>query len=272
MLNRLKQLLAPIRYWKELPLQVLSDRPALTPAPASKIPPVVIQTWEDRLFGKSHLKEMAKFRDLNPELSFELWDRDRRESYLRERWDTHPIFDIYHRSLFGPMKADIFRYCLMADRGGFYFDISKGCTVPLSSLYGPETEALITFEPHLSHIACEAAVAPHLLHPDKLLLQWGFGFAPGHAIPLRTIENICAEYPRYQGQTFAFPKDAIRELTGPIMFTKSVRDAYARDPLPNVVQAGIDFNGHGVFALKGSKVRYMTVPAYTKAKNQPIVL
>ena len=272
MLNRLKQLLAPIRYWKELPLQVLSDRPALTPAPASKIPQVVIQTWEDRLFGKSHLKEMAKFRDLNPELSFELWDRDRRESYLRERWGTHPIFDIYHRSLFGPMKADIFRYCLMADRGGFYFDISKGCTVPLSSLYGPETEALITFEPHLSHIACEAAVAPHLLHPDKLLLQWGFGFAPGHAIPLRTIENICAEYPRYQGQTFAFPKDAIRELTGPIMFTKSVRDAYARGPLPNVVQAGIDFNGHGVFALKGSKVRYMTVPAYTKAKNQPIVL
>lgn len=56
------------------------------------------------------------------------------------------------------------------------------------------------------------------------------------------------------------------------MFTRSLHDAYAEGPLPNVVQAGIDFDGHGVFALKGSKVRYMTAPAYTKAKDQPIVL
>ena len=56
------------------------------------------------------------------------------------------------------------------------------------------------------------------------------------------------------------------------MFTKSLHDAYADGHLPNVVQAGIDFEGYGVFALKGSKVRYMTAPAYTKAKNQPIVL
>jgi mannosyltransferase OCH1-like enzyme len=271
MLNRLKQILAPIRYWNELPLRPLDDRPATVAAPASKIPPIVIQTWEDRLFGKNHLKEMAKFRDLNPELSFELWDRDQRETYLREKWGTHPIFDIYHRSLFGPMKADIFRYCLMADRGGFYFDISKGCTVPLRTLCGPETEALITFEPHISPLPCPPAVAPHLKHPDKLALQWGFGFAPGHPIPLQTIGNICAEYPRYQGKVFGFPKDAIRALTGPIMFTKSLYDAYARGPLTNVVQAGVDFEGHGIFALKGSKVRYMTAPAYTKAKDQPIV-
>lgn len=56
------------------------------------------------------------------------------------------------------------------------------------------------------------------------------------------------------------------------MFTRSVREVYASGPLTNVVQAGIDFNGRGVFALKGSKVRYMTAPAYTKAKHQPIVL
>ena len=272
MFNRLKQCLAPLRYWRELPLKELADRPATRPAPVGKIPPVVIQTWEDRRFGKNHVLEMARFRDLNPELSFELWDRGQRESYLREKWGAHPIFEIYHRSLFGPMKADIFRYCLMADRGGYYFDISKGCTVPLRSLHGPETEALITFEPHPSPVPCPPAVAPHLRHPDKLALQWGFGFAPGHPIPSRTIANICAEYPRYRGKVFAFPKDAIRELTGPIMFTRSLHDAYERGPLPNVVQAGVDFDGHGIFALKGSKVRYMTAPAYTKAKDQPIVL
>ena len=57
-----------------------------------------------------------------------------------------------------------------------------------------------------------------------------------------------------------------------MMFTRSVHDVYTSGPLTNVVQAGIDFDGHGIFALKGSKVRYMTSPAYTKAKDQPIVL
>jgi mannosyltransferase OCH1-like enzyme len=272
MIGRIKQLLAPLRYWQELPLRELADRPATAAATPSRIPPIVIQTWEDRLFGKSHLREMAKFRDLNPELSFELWDRTHREAYLRTQWGEHPIFAIYQKSLFGPMKADIFRYCLMADRGGFYFDISKGCATPLRTLYDPDTEALITFEPHASALTCPQAVEPHLRHPDKLLLQWGFGFAPGHPIPLRTIANICEAYPRYQGKGYARPKDAILEFTGPMMFTRSVHDVYTSGPLTNVVQAGIDFDGHGIFALKGSKVRYMKSPAYTKAKDQPIVL
>lgn len=271
MLGRLKQLLAPVRHWKELPLRPLADRPATTPAPAGRIPQVVIQTWEDRLFGKSHLRALEDFRALNPELSFELWDREQRERYLRENWGSHPIFEIYERALFGPMKADLFRYCLLADRGGFYFDISKGVAVPLRTLYGPTAEALITFEPHASPFACDPAAAGRLLHPDRLALQWGFGFVPGHPILRRTIANICEAYPAYKDRSFAYPKDAIRELTGPLMFTKSVHEVFAEGPQPDVVQAGIDFNGHGIFALKGSKVRYMTAPSYAKAKDCPIV-
>ena len=40
-----------------------------------KLPDEPASGGEDRLFGKSHLREMEKFRALNPELSFELWDR-----------------------------------------------------------------------------------------------------------------------------------------------------------------------------------------------------
>lgn len=271
MLRALRRILKPLRHWKELPLRELTDRPATSAAPPARIPPIVVQTWEDRRFGKTHLREMARFRELNPELSFELWDREQRLAYLRTNWGHHPIHEIYEKALFGPMKADIFRYCLMADRGGFYFDISKGCSAPLRSLYSAETEALITFEPHDSPTTCDQAAAAHLMHPGKLLLQWGFGFAPRHPIPLRTIENICAEYPRFRSRSFASPKDAIRELTGPVMFTRSVREVFAAGPLPNVVQAGIDFNGFGLFALAGSNIRYITVPSYIDARNRPIV-
>jgi mannosyltransferase OCH1-like enzyme len=271
-LHRLKQLLAPIRYWKELPLRPLGDRPATTTPLASKIPPIVFQTWEDRLFGKTHLRELATFRELNPELTFLLWDRAQRDDYMRAHWGHHPVSEIYQQAQFGPMKADLFRYCLLADRGGFYFDISKGVSVPLRRFYGTDTDALITFEPHANPAPGNPATAANLLHPDKLVLQWGLGFAPGHPIPLRTIANICEAYPTYKGRTFASPKSAILAFTGPAMFTRSVHDVLAMGPLPNMAQAGIDFDGHGIFAMKGSKVRYMTAPAYTKAKDQPIVL
>jgi hypothetical protein len=86
--------------------------------------------------------------------------------------------------------------------------------VPLRTLCGPETEALITFELTSARSPARRPSRRTSSTRSKLALQWGFGFAPGHPIPLRTIANICAEYPRYQGKVFGFPKDAaIRELT-----------------------------------------------------------
>lgn len=272
MFNRIKQFLAPLRYWRELPLRECGDRPAVENKSARKIPSVVYQTWEDKKFGKNHLQEIYRFRNLNPELDFILLDRNQREDYLHQQWRDHPIFSIYQKSLFGPMKADIFRYCLLAERGGFYFDISKGCSVPLRELYRQNTEALITFEPHENPELIQSPALKYLQHPTKLVLQWGFGFAPQHPILVKMIENICLHYPRYQGKVFASPKNAIRELTGPLMFTRTVHEVLSQGALPNLEQCGIDFNSHGIFALKGSKVRYMTAPAYTKAKDRPIVL
>jgi len=272
MIDKIKRLLAPIRYWKELPLAELKDCPAKTPKNGARIPSIVYQTWEDRFFGKSHLAEILHFRGLNPELEFVLFNREQRLEYMQQSWGSHPIFEIYNNSLFGPMKADIFRYCLLADRGGFYFDISKGLSVPLNQLYGTQSEAVITYEPHENPGKPNPLAAPRLQYPTKLALQWGFGFAPKHPILLKVIENICSAYPAYKNKIFASPKEAIRELTGPLMFTKSVHDVLAAGELSNLVQAGIDFNGYGIFALKGSRVRYMTAPAYTKAKDCKIVL
>jgi len=38
----------------------------------------------------------------------------------------------------------------------------------------------------------------------------------------------------------------------------------------DLVQAGIDFNGHGIFSLKGSEVRYATIASYAITKNSVI--
>ncbi|MBS0543622.1 MAG: hypothetical protein JSR40_07780, partial [Proteobacteria bacterium] len=63
------------RYYltNELPLQLVADREKLQ-AVEQSIPTTVYQTWEDRYFGKTHARELEKFRDINPELSFVIFD------------------------------------------------------------------------------------------------------------------------------------------------------------------------------------------------------
>ena len=39
----------------------------------------------------------------------------------------------------------------------------------------------------------------------------------------------------------------------------------------HVTQAGVDFNGQGIFEMPGSQVRYLTVPAYDHVRNAVIL-
>jgi hypothetical protein len=98
------------------------------------------------------------------------------------------------------------------------------------------------------------------------------GFAKGHPILQQMIENICHHYPLFKGVAFQNPKNAILRFTGPGMFTKTVREYFDGQEDESVAQAGVDFMGAGIFALKGSWARYSKVPSYVDSSNQPIVL
>jgi len=190
---------------------------------------------------------------------------------MRLNWKEHPIYDIYARSKFGAMKADIFRYCILFERGGYYFDISKGCTTPLRDLHSPESEALITFEPNLHDFEINDATAYLLMHQKNLVVQWGFGFVKGHSFLGAVINRIVDKSNEYEGRKFKDPKAAIWEFTGPQAFTKAIQSSATSKLFGLVEQAGIDFNGQGVFNLPGSYVRYFTKRSYTSYRDVKIL-
>ena len=131
-----KRLELACRLNDEFPLRAIGDRNGSPANPPwdSAIPPRLIQTAEQDRFGRNHHTTLLDLRERNPELSFEFWDRKRRDRYMQERWGSHPIGDLYQRAQFGVMQADLFRYCVIHDRGGFYLDINKILIVPLRSL------------------------------------------------------------------------------------------------------------------------------------------
>jgi hypothetical protein len=63
-----------IKKFFEYPLQRLDDQIEKI-QDDYLIPPIVYQTWENNLFGKTHYKQILKFRKNNHDLTFLLFDK-----------------------------------------------------------------------------------------------------------------------------------------------------------------------------------------------------
>jgi mannosyltransferase OCH1-like enzyme len=254
----------------EFPLQELADV-IVHEKDLFVIPGVCYQTWEDNRFGRTHMAEIKKFRDLNPGISWILFDNKQREDYMRTFWINHPIYQVFQRSKFGVIKADIFRYCILFERGGYYFDISKGCTTPLRDLHSPESEALIAFEQNLHDFEIDDATADLLMYPQNLIGQWSFGFAQGHPFLKNVIDLIVKNSSSFEGVLFEDPKVAVWEFTGPRAFTRAVHSSINPELFKTTTQSGIDYNRTGIFQLTGAHVRHFTRSHYWNYKNRTIL-
>lgn len=267
-----KRLELACRLNDEFPLRAIGDRDGSPANPAwdSAIPPRLIQTAEQDRFGRNHHTALLDLRDRNPELSFEFWDRQRRDRYMQERWGSHPIGDIYQRAQFGVMQADLFRYCVIHDRGGFYLDINKTLIVPLRSLLHQGCEGLISFESTWCPLPPPPAAASRLQHPDRLVVQWCFGFRAGHPLLTRMLEAICSHADSYAGQRFHQPSEAIRSFTGPGLFTQCVQHHLQAGSDQGLMQAGIDFQDSLRYP-HGAKIMQLATPHYKHCRDRVIL-
>ena len=255
----------------EYPLQSIGQQQRLISFRNQLIPSIVYRVWVDDLFGRTHASELLNFRLLNPGLEFRLFTHVDADHYMQEVWHDHPVCGIYGHSHFRPLMADIFRYCILFERGGYYFDISKGCSLPLYNLHQPFDRRMLSYETSFCSVMPELATASCFQYPNRYVIQWGFGFAPKDPILERVINLICAYYPFFKGKTFEDPKSAILAFTGPGMFTKAVREIVQEEGKLEGAQAGVNFNGHGIPWMPGSEVRYHLSPPYVLARNAVIV-
>jgi len=254
----------------EFPLIKINDQ-IVQNKTIKKIPNNLYQTWENNLFGKTHYKEMIKFRSINKDLNFYLFDRNKRDDYMKKNWGDHKISEIYDKSKFGQIKADIFRYCILYEYGGYYFDISKGCKVSITSLHNHDTEALISYEPIECVIPPDRIIFNKLKYPLNNFLQWGFGFKKNHVLLKMIIDAISNDYHYYSDIKFHKPKTAVLSLSATGQFTKIVREYFKIYGFDKVEQVGIYFNKHGIFSMKGSRVRHHLVKEYADIRDDHIL-
>tara|TARA_Y200000002_G_scaffold304213_1_gene259803 strand:- start:863 stop:1675 length:813 start_codon:yes stop_codon:yes gene_type:complete len=260
-----------IRRISEYPLVTLDDQKALRP-PNQKITPIVYQTWVDNKFGKTHKRSLLKFRNINKNLSFKIFTNPMMEEYMLQKWGNKNIYTIFKNALIGPLKTDIFRYCILYDQGGYYFDISRACKIPLTKLHNKTSKFIITYEDTNCFIPPNNKNVFLLKRPFSHILQWGLAFEKKNKFLELLIKEISKSYPFYKNKIFENPKLAVLNFTGPGMYTKVMRDYLSKCNKNDYKELDTKFNGNGIFKLNGSQVRYHKEPSYTYLKNKKICL
>jgi mannosyltransferase OCH1-like enzyme len=243
----------------------------ITPASEQAIPRIIYSTIGKKSIRRAHFDAINEFRDTNPEYKFVIFDDSEAHDYIASKFRGEKILDLFERSTFGPMRADILRVALMLFEGGVYIDISKRLKKPLMQTIPPSASFVFAHEnneiPSHYGIKTDPKV---LVDHRKLIVQWCMMSCPNNPIFETMIESIERDSMEYEGKSFKNPKQAILELTATYQFTKAVWKHLTNER--NVWHyAGIDFQENEYVLIKGSFSRNPLRPHYASISNKAIL-
>jgi mannosyltransferase OCH1-like enzyme len=196
------------------------------------IPKTIFQTFKTNDLPFLIRLRINRFRRNNPSYNYEFFDDKRIEDFLLKEFDRSTL-ELYQRINIGAAKADFFRYAVLLKYGGLYLDIDSGIRKNLDEFIRPDDTAIISRERN-----------------PEVFVQWALIFDKNHPFLQKTfnrvIENLAGN---------KYPHD-VHRMTGPTVYSQSIKDCLALDPsIPHRV-LGIDYNGYLKFKSPFSKGLY----------------
>ena len=86
------------------------------------IPRTIMQTFKDnQIKSVLHFNAVCTLIEKNPHFEYYFYDNATSREFLLEHFDGS-VVDAYDRLVPGAYKADLFRYCFLFIKGGYYFD------------------------------------------------------------------------------------------------------------------------------------------------------
>jgi hypothetical protein len=166
------------------------------------------------------------------------------------------------------MKADIFRHCLIFDRGGYYVDINKAIFANIPSLHSPNDSGFLSADMWETHIYPRPGNFSALPSSHKMIASWGFGFVAGHPLLEGLINRIVELAEIFDGRIVRSARDAEWAFCGPGAVTDAVRTYVDKNGLDGLtITEQFFFNGAGVSRIKGSHRMSVKNPYYGDAQN-----
>jgi len=166
------------------------------------IPRKLWQTWETHTVPRALYPFVQSWRRMNPAWEHRLRSDEERRADMVAYGDKD-LVAAYDKVPLGAMKADIWRYLIVYQEGGFYADLDTACQKPIDAWLPPNATLV---------------VAPE--HGGYYVAQWAFAALPRHPVLSRVL-SLVVERTRELNITDRF---SVLHYTGPSVWTHALCD------------------------------------------------
>ena len=213
------------------------------------IPKVIYQTYSSKSkipwIAQYHIKQMCK---MNPSYEYRFYDDHEIDKFIQEEFDSE-TYSQYLKLNIGAAKADFFRYAMLFKKGGVYVDIDSRVAGDLDDWILPDDTGIITAERH-----------------PGMYVQWALVYDKGHPFLKKTLENVLDNI-----KDNRYPHD-IHKMTGPTVYSDSIRSCINDDPSIEYRDFGTDYEGRIQFKYWLSGLSYWRKEHWRKTqKRRPIL-
>lgn len=183
-----------------------------------KIPNIIHQTFINRSLPPEIAKIILHNKKVCSQCKFIFYDDNECDIFIKNNFENK-VYDAYKKinDVYGAMKADFFRYCVLYKLGGIYLDIKSVIKVPLFTIIRKNDICILD--------RLRNDKEPFRLF-SPTYEQWLLIFAPNHPYLLEMI-NLMVHYieikyiPRLTNYKLD-TKGKILHITGPDAFTKAI--------------------------------------------------
>ena len=184
-----------------------------------KIPNIIHYTFKNNNLPKDIIDVMEYNKKMCPNCEFRFYDDLACDAFIKDNFPDK-VFNAYKKlnPIYGAMKADFFRYCVLYILGGIYIDIKVKITVPIFSLIRPDDICILDMPRRMElYRRCS----------KPTFEQWLLIFAPGHPY-LKSIINLMIYYielryePKQICNILLNTKQKVLNVTGPDAFSKAI--------------------------------------------------
>lgn len=182
------------------------------------IPCVIHQTAKRHQLQENESLWAETWRAKNPQCKYKLWN-DTEIAQLARTRSPDLMWPIWE-GLTPVQRADVFRYLVLWDQGGYYADVDAACTLPIDQYKIPkEASMIVGYE--MGHRLKEKRRAEIKFARMEQFQQWFLASAPGNPVLLRCMELI--------RQRYTWKIESTLELTGPGVFSDAVQEFLQQD-------------------------------------------
>jgi mannosyltransferase OCH1-like enzyme len=201
-----------------------------------KIPNIIHQTFINKILPAEIVSIIKHNKKVCPSCKFIFYDDNDCDNFIKNNF-VERTYCAYKNinPVYGAMKADFFRYCVLYKLGGVYLDIKSIIYYPIFKLLKPDDICILDLP--RNYLEKWRKNSP-------TYEQWLLIFAPGHPYLLEMINQMTHYIEiKYEPKIYNYgvlnSKQQILHVTGPDAFTKVINNYNEKN---GILHRLIDYN------------------------------